>query len=126
VKKHSIVVKLFLLLSLSLAVAIAYGVRRSYDDRAQRAACHRANLENLNSLEASNATINTELQNIQLDQDMIDKLDGTDDEKAIQRRSHMIDGVKLKLTKVNQDRAEGQRRAEQVQAELSNCLAKVK
>jgi flagellar capping protein FliD len=110
----------------SLAVAIAYGAHRSYDDRAHRAACYRANLESLNSLEASTSAINTQLQNIQLDQDMIDKLDGTDDENAVQRRSHMIEGVKLKLTKVNQDRAEGQRRAEQVQAELSICLAKVK
>jgi hypothetical protein len=48
------------------------------------------------------------------------------DDTVIQRRNRMIDGVKLKLTKVNKDRAEGQRRAEQIQSELSNCLAKVK
>ena len=57
---------------------------------------------------------------------MIDQLDGTDDETVIQRRNRMIDGVKLKLSKVSKDRAEGQRRAEQIQAELSSCLAKVK
>jgi hypothetical protein len=34
--------------------------------------------------------------------------------------------VKLKLTKVNKDRAESQRRTEQIEAELSNCLAEVK
>jgi hypothetical protein len=38
----------------------------------------------------------------------------------------MIDGLKLKLTKVNTDRAESQRRTEQIQAELSSCLAAVK
>jgi hypothetical protein len=38
----------------------------------------------------------------------------------------MIDGVKLKLTKVNNDRAENQRRTEQIQTELASCLAKVK
>ena len=51
VKKHPIAVKLFLLLFLSLVVAIVYGVRGLYDARAHRAACYRANLEKLNSLE---------------------------------------------------------------------------
>ena len=125
-KKHPIAVKLFLLLFLSLVVAIVYGVRGLYDARAHRAACHHANLEKLNSLEPSTATINTEVQEIQLDQDVIDQLEGTDDDTVIQRRNRMIDGVKLKLTKVNKDRAEGQRRTEQIQAELSSCLAEVK
>jgi len=125
VKKHPVVVKLFLLLFLSLVVAIVYGVRR-YDARSHRAACYRANLEKLNSLESSTATINAEVQEIQLDQDVIDQLDGTDDDTAIQRRNHMIDGVKLKLTKINKDRAEGQRRTEQIHAELSSCLAERK
>ena len=57
---------------------------------------------------------------------MIDQLGDTDDDTVIQRRNHMIDGVKLKLTKVNKDRTEGQRRTEQIQAELSSCLAEVK
>jgi len=126
VKKHPIAVKLFLLLCLSLVVAIGYRVRGVYDARAQRAACHRVNLERVNSLEPSPATINTELQEIQLDQDVIDRIGDTDDETAIQRRNRVIDGVKIKLTKVNKDRAEGQRRAEQIQAELSSCLAEVK
>jgi len=121
-KKHPIAVRLFLLLFLSLVVAIVYGVRR-YDARSHRAACYRANLEKLNSLEPSTATINAEVQEIQLDQDVIDQLEGTDDDTAIQRRNHMIDGVKLKLTKINKDRAEGQRRTEQIHAELSSCLA---
>jgi hypothetical protein len=111
---------------LSLVVAIGYRVRGLYDARAHRATCHRANLEKLNSLEPSPATINTELQEIQLDQDVIDRIGDTDDETAIQRRNRVIDGVKIKLTKVNKDRAEGQRRAEQIQAELSSCLAEVK
>jgi hypothetical protein len=126
VKKHPIAVKLFLLLFLSLVVAIVYGVRGLYDARAHRAACYRVNLEKLNSLEPSTATIDTEVQKIQLDQDVIDQLEGTDDDTVIQRRNRMIDGVKLKLTKVNKDRADGQRRTEQIQAELSSCLAEVK
>lgn len=126
VKKHPIAVKLFLLLFLFLVVAIVYRVRGLYDARAHRAACYRANLEKLNSLEPSTATINAEVQEIQLDQDVIDQLEGTDDDTVIQRRNHMIDGLKLKLTKVNKDRAEGQRRTEQIQAELSSCLAEVK
>ena len=125
-KKHPIAVKLFLLLFLSLVVAIVYGVRGVYDARAHRAACDHANLEKLNSLEPSTATINTEVQKIQLDQDVIDQLEGTDDDTVIQRRNRMIDGVKLKLTKVNKDRADGQRRTEQIQAELLSCLAEVK
>jgi len=125
VKKHPIAVRLFLLLFLSLVVAIVYGVRR-YDARSHRAACYRANLEKLNSLEPSTATINAEVQEIQLDQDVIDQLEGTDDDTAIQRRNHMIDGVKLKLTKINKDRAEGQHRTEQIHAELSSCLAEGK
>jgi hypothetical protein len=125
VKKHPIAVRLFLLLFLSLVVAIVYGVRR-YDARSHRAACYRANLEKLNSLEPSTATINTEVREIQLDQDVIDQLEGTDDDTAIQRRNHMIDGVKLKLTKINKDRAECQRRTEQIHAELSSCLAEGK
>jgi len=124
-KKHPIAVRLFLLLFLSLVVAIVYGVRR-YDARSHRAACYRANLQKLNFLEPSTATINAEVQEIQLDQDVIDQLEGTDDDTAIQRRNHMIDGVKLKLTKVNKDRAEGQHRTEQIHAELSSCLADVK
>jgi hypothetical protein len=126
VKKHPIAVKLFLLLFLSLIVAIVYGVRGRYDARSHRAACYRANLEKLNSLEPSTATINSEVQEIQRDQDVIDQLDGTDDDTVNQRRNNMIDGVKLKLTKVNKDRAEGQRRTEQIEAELSSCLAAVK
>jgi len=125
VKKQPIAVRLFLLLFLSLVVAIVYGVRR-YDARSHRAACYRAHLEKLNSLEPSTATINTEVQEIQLDQDMIDQLEGTDDDTAIQRRNRMIDGVKLKLTKINKDRAEGQHRTEQIHAELSTCLAEGK
>ena len=125
-KKHPIAVKLFLLLFLSLVVAIVYGVRGLYDARAHRAACNHANLEKLNSLEPSTATINTEVQKIQLDQDVIDQLEGTDDDTVIERRNRMIDGVKLKLTKVNKDRSEGQRRTEQIQAELSSCVADVK
>ena len=125
-KKHPIAVKLFLLLSLFLVVAIVFGVHRSYDARAHRAACYRTNLEKLDSLEPSVATINAEVQEIQLDQDMIDQLDGTDDEAVIQRRNRIIDGLKLKLTKVNKDRAEGQRRTEQIHAELLSCLAEVK
>ena len=125
-KKQPIAVKLSLLLFLFLVVAIVYDVHGIYDARAHRAACYRANLEKLNSLEPSTATINAEVQEIQLDQDVIDQLDGTDDDTVIQRRNRMIDGVKLKLTKVNKDRAEGQRRTEQIQAELSSCLAEVK
>jgi hypothetical protein len=132
VKKRPIAVKLFLLLFLSLVVAIVYGVRALYDARAHhdarahRDACYRANLEKLNSLEPSTATINTEVQEIQLDEDVIDRLEGTDDDTVIQRRNRMIDGVKLKLTKVNKDRAECQRRTEQIQEELAGCLAEVK
>jgi hypothetical protein len=127
VKKPSIAIKIFLLLVLSLAVAIVYGVRGLHDARVHReAACYRANLEKLNSLEPSTTMINTEVEEIQRDQDVIDQLDGTDDENVIQRRNRMIDGVRLKLTKVNKDRAEGQRRTEQIQAELSSCLAEVK
>ena len=125
-KKQPIAVKLSLLLFLFLVVAIVYDVHGIYDARAHRAACYRANLEKLNSLEPSTATINAEVQEIQLDQDVIDQLDGTDDDTAIQRRNHMIDGVKLKLTKINKDRAEGQRRTEQIHAELSSCLAERK
>ena len=125
-KKHPIAVKLLLLLFLSLVVAMVYGVRGVHDARAHRAACFHANLEKLNSVEPSTATINTEVQQIQLDQDVIDQLDGTDDDTVIQRRNRVIDGVKLKLTKVNKDRADGQRRTEQIQAELSSCLAEVK
>ena len=125
-KKHPIAVKIFLPLFLVLIVAIVYGVRASYVTRAHRAACYRANLEKLNSIEPSTATINTEVQEIQLDQDVIDQLGDTDDDTVIQRRNRTIDGVKLKLTKVNKDRAEGQRRTEQIQAELSSCLAEVK
>lgn len=126
VKKHPIAVKLFLPLFLSLAVAIVYSVRASYATRAHRAACYRANLEKLNSLEPSRARINTEVQEIQVDQDAIDQIGNTDDDTVIQRRNVMIDGVMLKLTKVNKDRAEGERRTEQIQAELSSCLAEVK
>jgi hypothetical protein len=126
VKKYPVAVKLVLLLFLSLVVAIVYRVRGVYDARAHRAACYRANREKLNSLEPSTATINTEVQEIQLDQDKIDQLEGTEDDAVVQRRNRVIDGVKLKLTKVNKDRAESQRRTEQIQAELSSCLAEVK
>jgi len=126
VKRHPTVLKLSLPVSLTVVVVIIYGVRRSYVARAQRAACHRANLEKLNSLERSTATINAEVEQIQQDQDVIDQLGGTDDETVIQRRDRMIDGVKLKLTKINKDRADNQRRTEQIQTELSRCLAEVK
>ena len=125
-KKRPVVVNLLLLMSLSLTLVIGYGVLRSYDARAHRAACYRANLEKLNSLEPSTAAISTEVQEIQQDQDVIDKLGETDDEAVTQRRDHLVEGVKLKLTKVNGDRAENQRRTEQIQAELSSCLADVK
>ena len=125
-KKHPIAIKLVLLLFLSLVVVIVYRVRGVYDARAHRAACYRANLQKESSIEPSPASINTELQAIQLDQDAIDQLGDTDDDTVIQRRNRMIDGVHLKLTKVNQDRAEGQRRSEQIQSELSSCLADVK
>ena len=125
-KKYPVVVKLVLLLFLSLVVAVVYRVRGVYDARAHRAACYRANLVKLNSLEASTAMINTEVQEIQLDQDKIDQLEGTEDDAVVQRRNRVIDGVKLKLTKVNKDRAESQRRTEQIQAELSSCLVEVK
>jgi hypothetical protein len=126
VKKQSIAIKLFLLLSLSLVVAAVVGVHARYDARTRRAACYHANVEKLSSVEPSTGIINAEVLEIQRDQDVIDQLDGTDDDAVIQRRNHMIDGVKLKLTKVNQDRAESQRRTEQIQAELSNCLAETK
>ena len=125
-KKHPIAVKISLLLFLCLVVAIVYRVRGLHDARAHRAACYSDNLEKRNSLELSTATISTEVQEIQRDQDVIDQLGDTDDDTVIQRRNHMIDGVKLKLTKVNKDRTEGQRRTEQIQAELSSCLAEVK
>ena len=125
-KKHPIAIKIFLPLFLFLVVAIAYRVHASYDTRAHRAACYRANVEKLNSLEPSAATINAELQQIQLDQDAIDQIPNTDDDNVIQHKNRMIDGVRLKLTKVNQDRAEGERRTEQIQAELTSCLAEVK
>jgi len=115
-----------LLLAAGLVVAIVYGVHASYDARAHRAECHRANLEKLNALGPLTATINSEVQEIQLDQDAIDRIGATDDDTVVQRRNRMLDGVKLKLSKVNKDRAEGQRRAEEIQAELSNCLAEAK
>lgn len=124
-KKHPIAIKLFLPLSLALILAIAYGAHARHAARSREATCYRTNREKLDSLETSTATINAELQEIQLDQDVIDRLDGTDDDTAIARRDRMIDGVKLKLTKVNKDRAESQHRTEQIQAELSNCLAEV-
>jgi len=124
--KHPIVVRLSLLVFLALVVVIVYGVRRSYEARTHRAACYRANLVKLNSLEPSTATINTEVQEIQQDQDVIDQLGGTDDETVTRRRDRVIDGMKVKLTKVNKDRAENQRRTEQIQTELSSCLAEVK
>jgi hypothetical protein len=125
-KKRPIAIKLGLLLLLGLVIASVYRVRGVYDARAHRDACYRTNLEEENSLEPSPATINAELQAIQLDQDAIDHLGDTDDDTVIQRRNRIIDGVRLKLTKVNQDRVEGQRRAEQIRAELSSCLADMK
>jgi uncharacterized protein YlxW (UPF0749 family) len=126
VKKHPIAVKVVLLLFLAGVVGIVYRVREVYDARDRRAACQRDYLEKVNSLQPSAATINTEVEQIQLDQDAIDQFGETDDDTVIQRRNHMIDGIKLKLTKINKDRAEGQRRAEQIQGELSSCLAEVK
>jgi hypothetical protein len=123
VKKRPTILKLSLLVSLALVVVIVYGVRGSYVARSHRAACYRTNLEKLNSLEPSTATINTEVQEIQQDQDVIDELGGTDDETVIQRRDRMIDSLKLKLTKVTKDRTENQRRIEEIQTELSSCLA---
>jgi len=120
------IIAVSLLLAAGLVVAIVYGVRGSYEARAHRAECYRANLEKLNSLGPLTATINSEVQEIQLDQDAIDRIGATDDDTVIQRRNRMLDGVKLKLTTVNRDRAEGQRRTEQIQAELSSCLAEVK
>jgi hypothetical protein len=126
-KKHPAVMKLsFLLVPLALVVVIVCGVRRSQDARAHREACYRANVEKLNSLDPLTATINNEVQEIQQDQDAIDQLGQTDDETVIQRRDRMIAGVKFKLTKVSKDRSENQRRTEQIQAELSNCLAEAK
>ena len=125
-KKHPITTKLFLLFCLSLVAVIVYGVHARYDVRTRREACYRANREKLTSVEPSTETITAEVQEIQLDQDVIDQLSGTDDDTVIQRRNHMIDGVKLKLTKVNKDRAESQRRNEQIQAEFLSCLAQVK
>ena len=125
-RKRPIALKLFLLLSLSLVVAILYRMHAIHDARTRRDACYRANVEKLKGLEPSTARIDTEVQEIQQDQDVIDQLGGTDDETAIQRRDRMIDGVKFKLTRVNQDRAENQHRTEQIQTELSNCLAEVK
>lgn len=125
-KKYPIAIKIFLPLFLFLVVAIVYKVHASYDARAHRAACYRANREKLNSLEPSAATINAEVQQIQLDQDAIDRIGNTDDDNVIQSKNRMIDGVRLKLTKVNQDRAESERRTEQIQAELTSCLAEAK
>jgi len=126
VTKPAVVVKLSLLMVVALVVVIVYNLRSSYVARTHRAACYRAKDEKLNFLGPSSATINTELQEIQQDQDVIDRLDGTDDATVIQRRDRMIDGLKLKLTKVNKDRAENQLRTEQIQAELAICLVEVK
>jgi len=82
VKKRRTVVKLSLLVSLALVVVIVYVVRGSYSARTHRSACYRANLEKLNSLEPSTATINTEVQEIQQDEDVIDQLGGTDGTSA--------------------------------------------
>ena len=125
-KKRPIAIKLGLLLLLALVVASVYRVRGVYDAQAHRDACYRDNREKENSLEPSSATINGELQAIQTNQDAIDRLGDTDDDTVIQRRNQMIDGVKLKLTKVNHDRAESQRRTEQIRAEFVRCLADVK
>ena len=124
--KRSIRVRLSLLLLLSLVVATVYTLGSCYRARVRREACHRSSQQKLDSLEPSAATITAEVQEIEVDQDAIDQLDGTDDDTSIQRRSRLIDGVKLKLTKVNQDRADNQRRTEQVQTELSTCLAAAK
>ena len=126
VKKQPTVVELSLLVSLALVVVIVYGVREFYVARAQRDACHRANLEKLSSAR----TLGGDYQHRGPGDSTRPRRDrsarGTDDETVIQRRDRMIDGVKLKLTKVNKDRAENQRRTEQIQSELSSCLAKVK
>jgi hypothetical protein len=55
VKKHPIAVKLFLLLSLSLVVAMVYGLHARYDARTRQAACYRADLEKF--LDASKARV---------------------------------------------------------------------
>jgi len=115
-----------LLLAAGLVVAIIFGVRVKHEARAHRAACQRANLEKLNSLEAFTTTIDAEVQDIQHDQDAIDRIGATDDDKVMQGRTRMIDGVRLKLAKVSKDRDESQRRSEQIQAELANCLTEVK
>ena len=125
-KQRPIAIKLFLLLSLCLVIASLFRMHAIHNARTHREACYRANLEKLKGLQPSTATIDTEVQEIQQDQDVIDQLGGTDDEAVIQRRDRMVDGVKFKLTKVNQDRTENQRRTEQIQTELSNCLAEVK
>jgi len=126
-KKRSITIKIGLLVFSIVTLAIVYGVHRSRDVRDRKSACYRAHTETLSLLEASAATINAQVQEIQTDQDDIDKLSSaTDNEAVIQRRTQLVEGVKLKLTKINQDRAESQRRVEQAQAELSSCLAEVK
>lgn len=57
-EKHSIAIKLFLLLFLSVVVAIVYGVHVRYDARSSRDACSHANLEKLNALlDASKARV---------------------------------------------------------------------
>ena len=125
-RQRPIAIKLFMLLSLCLVIASLYRMHAIHNARTRREECYRANLEKLKALQPSTATIDTEVQEIQQDQDVIDQLGGTDDEAVIQRRDRMVDGVKFKLTKVNQDRTENQRRTEQIQTELSNCLAEVK
>ena len=82
-KKYSIAIKTFVVLCLFVLGAIVYRVRGVHDARAQRAACYRVNLEKANSLEPSVTTINAEVEEIQSDQDVIDQLDGTDDEAVI-------------------------------------------
>ena len=125
-KRFSTAVKLGLLFSLIVAVAVAYGVRRSHETRDRKAACYRVHTETLNSLEASASTIDDQVQEIQADQDDIDKLSNdTANEAVIRRRTQLVENVKLKLTKINQDRAESQRKTEQAQAELSSCLAEL-
>lgn len=125
-RKRPIARKLFLVLCSMVAVAILFGVHEIHNARTRRAACYRDNAEKLKVLEPSPATIDTEVQEIQQDQDVIDQIGETDDETVIHRRDRMIDGVKLKLTKVNHDRAENQRRTDQIQTELASCLAEVK
>ena len=64
----------------------------------------------------------------EVEKEYLVRVEGTLTDEGMARLRHglELDGVKLKLTKINKDRAEGQRRTEQIHAELSSCLAEVK